>query len=287
MMRIFLTVFATFAVIAGGARAEGPAVAASIAPVHSLVANVTGNVNTAELIVPAVESPHVFSLKPSHVKKITGAKAVFFISEGFETFLEGALGALPCGARKVALAERAGVSKLKNRHGGGDDLHIWLSPKNAEAITVEIARQMSAVNPRARSAYKKNARATIKKLRALDASIKEQLAGAGGVPYATFHDAFGYFERSYGLTFAGAISANPESGLSVADIKRIRESGAKCIFYEPQFGSKAAETAARGTGAKVGMVDPLGAGITPGPELYFTLMENLAKSFADCLKGAS
>ncbi|MCY4047717.1 MAG: zinc ABC transporter substrate-binding protein [Candidatus Dadabacteria bacterium] len=287
MMRIFLTVFAAFAAIAGGARASEMTVAASIAPVHSLVANVTEGVNTAELIVPAVESPHVFSLKPSHVRKITNAKAVFFISGGFETFLEGALGALPRGARKVALAERAGVSKLKNRHGGGDDLHIWLSPKNAEAITVEIARQMSAVNPRARSAYKRNARKTVKKLRALDAAIKKRLKGAGGVPYATFHDAFGYFERSYGLTFAGAISANPESGLSVADIKRVRESGAACIFYEPQFGSKAAETAARGTGAKVGMVDPLGADITPGPELYFTLMENLAKSFADCLKGAS
>ena len=281
---VFLATVTAFAAVAFGARAQDFTVAATIAPVHSLVASVTEGAGSAVLIVPATESPHVFSLKPSQVRNIADAKAVFFVSEDFETFLQGALRTVPA-ARKIPLAERAGISVLKNRHGGGNDLHIWLSPKNAEAITVEIARRMSVINPQAKSVYKRNARKTVKKLKALDVSIKKQLKGAGSVPYATFHDAFGYFENRYGLTFAGAITANPEGSLSVADMQRARTSGAKCVFYEPQFGSKAAETAARGTGAKTGMADPLGAGITPGPELYFKLMENLAKSFAGCLKG--
>lgn len=283
-VKVFLAAVLSFAV-ACGAKAADFTVAASIAPVHSLVANVTEGVNPAVLIAPAEESPHVFSLKPSQVRKAATARAVFYVSPSLETFLEGVIRALPAGARSVPLLERAGVRLVRNRHGGGDDPHIWLSPKNAEAVTVEIARQMSAVNPKARAAYKKNARETVKKLRALDTSLKERLKGAGGVPYAAFHDAFRYFEERYGLKFAGAISTNPEGGLSASSISRIRRSGAKCIFYEPQFGSKAAETAARGTEAKTGMIDPLGAGLTPGPELYFKLMENLAESFAECLKG--
>ena len=38
-----------------------------------------------------------------------------------------------------------------------------------------------------------------------------------------------------------------------------------------------------GTETRVGTVDPLGASIENGPELYFTLLHNMAESFKDCL----
>jgi zinc transport system substrate-binding protein len=44
------------------------------------------------------------------------------------------------------------------------------------------------------------------------------------------------------------------------------------------------ETIADGTGARTGELDPLGANIEDGPELYFTLMRDLAASFAECLE---
>ena len=38
-----------------------------------------------------------------------------------------------------------------------------------------------------------------------------------------------------------------------------------------------------GTDAKHGVLDPLGATLEDGPDLYFNLIRNLAKSMRDCL----
>jgi len=56
-----------------------------------------------------------------------------------------------------------------------------------------------------------------------------------------------------------------------------------CLFAEPQFSPAVVETIAEGTSARIGVLDPLGADLEDGSELYFTLIENLAASLTDCL----
>ncbi len=301
-MRAFLKiVFVAAAVFAPlcQARAESfGAVAVTIAPLHSLVSGVTEGVNKAELIVPAEASPHGFNLKPSHIRKMSGVKAVFYIGDGFERFLSNALRSLPGKVRKIPVAEKSGIALLKTRrddewesdghdHTGAYDMHIWLYPKNAEKIVKTATREMSRINPQKRNAYKKNARALIAKLRKLDANIRAELAGLENRPYVVFHDAYIHFERGYGLNAVGSIALNPENPPSAAAIKRIRakirQTGTVCVFSELQFGEKITRTAVEGTAAKTGVIDPLGAGLEPGPELYFQMMENLAREMKRCL----
>ena len=68
---------------------------------------------------------------------------------------------------------------------------------------------------------------------------------------------------------------------------KIGELGATCVFAEPQFEPKLIAVATEGSDARSGVLDPLGANIEAGPELYFTLMHNMADSFSTCLSGAS
>jgi zinc transport system substrate-binding protein len=42
-------------------------------------------------------------------------------------------------------------------------------------------------------------------------------------------------------------------------------------------------TVIAGTGARTGVLDPEGAALAPGPELYFQLMNGLAESLVHCL----
>ncbi len=58
------------------------------------------------------------------------------------------------------------------------------------------------------------------------------------------------------------------------------------MFSEPQFEPKILEALVEGTQTRAGVLDPLGAGLQPGPQAYIALMENLAGSLADCLSGA-
>ena len=55
------------------------------------------------------------------------------------------------------------------------------------------------------------------------------------------------------------------------------------MFSEPQFEPRLVETVIAGTKARTGVLDPEGAALAPGPELYFQLMEGLADSLVRCL----
>jgi zinc transport system substrate-binding protein len=59
---------------------------------------------------------------------------------------------------------------------------------------------------------------------------------------------------------------------------------AACVFAEPQFDPRLAGTLAEGTGARTGILDPLGAALAPGADLYPGMMENLADAVSGCLK---
>ena len=70
----------------------------------------------------------------------------------------------------------------------------------------------------------------------------------------------------------------------VAEIRaRLRETAAACVFQEPQFSSSLVEVVVEGTNTRIGRLDPLGAAIEDGPELYFSLIRDMAASFRKCL----
>ena len=68
---------------------------------------------------------------------------------------------------------------------------------------------------------------------------------------------------------------------------RVGELGATCVFAEPQFEPRLITVATEGSDARSGVLDPLGADIEAGPDLYFTLIRNMADSFESCLSGSS
>jgi zinc transport system substrate-binding protein len=55
------------------------------------------------------------------------------------------------------------------------------------------------------------------------------------------------------------------------------------VFSEPQFEPKLVNTVIDGTDAKTGTLDPLGAELKDGPDLYPQLIRNLADSLKSCL----
>jgi len=57
------------------------------------------------------------------------------------------------------------------------------------------------------------------------------------------------------------------------------------VFREPQFDDRFAATVVEGSTARLGILDAVGASLTPGPDAYFQLMRNLAASLKDCLAG--
>ena len=124
-------------------------------------------------------------------------------------------------------------------------------------------------------------------LEALAAELDRDLAPIARRPYIVFHDATQYLERRYGLNVVGSISVSPEvpaSGKRLTELRRkIDELGAVCVFAEPQFDTRLVDNLIEGTAARPGTIDPEGGRLEPGPELYFTLMRQLAGDLKGCL----
>ena len=56
-----------------------------------------------------------------------------------------------------------------------------------------------------------------------------------------------------------------------------------CVFREPQFNKRMAETVVEGSEVRLGTVDPIGVDIEDGVNLYFELIRNMASDVRDCL----
>lgn len=171
----------------------------------------------------------------------------------------------------------------------GKDMHIWLDPENARLMVRRIAAVLSEEDPGNAEAYQANTGKVEARLDALTAEAEAILAGVREKPFVVFHDAYHYFERRFGLSAAGSITVNPETAPGARRLAEIHEKiidlGASCVFSEPQFEPKLIDVVTEGTNVRTGVLDPLGADIEDGPELYFTLVSNMARSLAGCLSG--
>ena len=169
----------------------------------------------------------------------------------------------------------------------GTDPHVWLDPVNAKAMIHEIEEALIEADPANASAYEANAKAMMSKVDNLVAEIDAELQPVKGRGYVVFHDAYQYFENRFGVSAVGSITVSPEvlpGAERVAELReKVRNLDATCVFSEPQFEPKLVMTITENTNAGTGVLDPLGASIDDGPELYFTLIRNMAKSLKDCL----
>ena len=276
--------------------AAAPTVLATLKPVHALVAGVMEGAGTPDLLIGGALSEHSYALKPSDARKIRNASMIFEIGPDMETYLSGALAG--ASGRVVVLENAPGVKRQPARHGGlwGDDSdhvhgpsdpHVWLDPANAIAFTRAIAGALVQADPTHAGLYRANADRQVARLTALDREIAATLAPIKDRPYLVFHDAYHYFEARYGLKPAGAVTVardRPVGARRIADLHRQIASGQIiCLFREPQFPPKLIEALDADTKAKIGVLDPLGADLQPGPRLYDQLLRNLAQSLSQCL----
>ena len=168
----------------------------------------------------------------------------------------------------------------EEHHHGVHDMHLWLDPKMAQKVVIETAKALIEIDPTHAVQYQANATKLEEKLVLLDQQLVQKLAPVKNVPYLAFHSAYQYFEVAYDLNAVGSVTIDPDRKPGAKGLSEIRErvkrTSARAVFSEPQFESSLVETIIEGSGAKTGVLDPLGSEIDQGPEAYFILLNNLA-----------
>ena len=290
-------------------------VVTTIKPLHSLISSVMEGVGEPSLIIEGTSNPHTFVFKPSHAQMLEEADIVFWIGEDLEAFMEKPLDSLAGNATKISFMELSSIEKLKFReenifddhddhghddhdghedeheghddhghHHGEFDAHIWLDPSNAIEMVLEISHELSEIDPDNAAKYEQNANKAIASLNNLINEISSNIPKDAS--YIVFHDAYQYFENRFGVSSAGALTLNPDvlPGAKQIDAIQdlIQDENIKCIFSEPQYNPKIIETLAADMKISTGIMDPLGAFIDQGPEMYQKLILDIANSLKDC-----
>ena len=309
----FLTIFSS-------ANAEIKVVA-SIKPIHSLASYLMDGVGKPDLIVDGYSSPHGFAMKPSHAKMLQNADLVFWVGEDLENFLEKPLSSIAKKAEKIELIEIKGLQVLKFRernifdehdhddHGHDDDHgkkeddhddhghddhdghahgefdpHIWLDPINAKAMLNEMAEHLIENDPKNEAKYKSNLAKALQEIDKLTIDVMTDLSNS--VSSIVFHDAYQYFEERFKVKVLGAFTVNTDVMPGAEQLAEIREiiehDKVACVFSEPQFNPDIINAVAKDMKIKTGVLDPLGATLDPGKNLYFNLIRNMSASFKGC-----
>ena len=288
-------------------------VVVSIKPFHSLVSSVMQGVSEPALLLNGNNSPHTYSLRPSAAVKLQNADLVFWGGENLEGFLAKPIHSLAAGARVVSFEDTPGLilrpfrsvkewqeldpesqndqdhlKKQEIHRLPGNDPHIWLDPLNAQKITQNLVQILSEFDPENAQTYHSNGKKTILRLSDLNIQLETKMSSVSSKSYIVFHDAYQYFEKRYQLNPIASVivSSGPSTSVGrLIDIrKKIKIKKVLCLFTEPQFSPKLVQTVISGTAVKKGILDPIGTSISPGPEMYFTLLNNISHSISNCFK---
>ena len=172
----------------------------------------------------------------------------------------------------------------EGHHHGEHDPHIWLDPINAKVILNEMVEHLIENDPNNASTYKSNLNKALKDLDKLTMDVMTELNKS--TPSIVFHDAYQYFEERFNVKVLGAFTVNTDVMPGAEQLAEIREiiehDKITCIFSEPQFNPDIINAVAKDMDIKTGVLDPLGATLDPGKDLYFDLIKNMSKSFKGC-----
>jgi zinc transport system substrate-binding protein len=227
----------------------------SFYPMYVMTLNVVGDtpgVTVGCLAKPSTGCLHDYQLTPGDMVALTRADVFVANGAGMETFIEKAVRQAP----GLAVIEAgAGVQTV-----AGGNPHVWVSIGGAIAETEAIERGLAAADPGRADCYAKNAGDYVAKLERLRSRMHAALDGLKHRDIITFHEAFPYFAREFGLTVVGVVEREPGSEPGAQELARtialVRRTGVRAIFAEPQYPAKSAEVIRRETGVRVCLLDP-------------------------------
>jgi zinc/manganese transport system substrate-binding protein len=238
-------------------------VVATFSILGDLAKNVGGErVEVSTLVGPDGDT-HVYAPTPADSRRLADAKLV--VANGLK--LEGWIGRLikSSGTKARVIEAARGIEPLKaeeeHGHGHGQaalDPHAWQSVANVKLYVANIRDGLIAADPAGKADYEANAAGYLARLDVLEAEIR---AAVERIPrdrrkIITSHDAFGYFQKAYGIAFVAPQGVSTEAEASAKDVARIiqqiRREKIPAVFLENVSDRRLADRIAKESGAKIG-----------------------------------
>jgi zinc transport system substrate-binding protein len=288
----------------------------SVLPQQYFVERIAGEHAAVTVMVPPGASPHTYEPRPEQMRALSRADAYMAVGVTFEDVWMDRITEANPDMLIVDTAE--GIERmmidahthddddhdddyddvhLDNDHDDDDDdvhldddhddedheqepdPHVWVSPRLVKVQAQHIYRALVRIDPEREAEYAANLEAFLADIDALDAEIRQALAGIENRKFIVFHPAWGYFAAEYDLEQIPIEVGGVEPGAAtLAEIIRTaRENDIRVILAQPEFSTEAAQTIAREINGGVQLVSPLEAD-------WLNNMRDVARIFAEVLR---
>lgn len=246
----------------------------SFCPLYCWTANIVGDLAEVENLLPARAEPHEYAFTPGDARKLGKADLIVVNGFGLEPWLPKFLRSNPSARTRFVNISAGLHSQLiagEHDHGHPDhdesariNPHIWLDPQLAAHGVSNILTALQRFDSTHNAAYSNNAAAYVERLRKLDSDIGQMLAGVTNRSIVTWHDAFPYFARRYGLEIIGVVEEVPDVNPTPKYLSRlgrtIRERGIHVIFVPSGGRSRLARRIATDLHVELAELDTLESG---------------------------
>ncbi|MDD9178898.1 MULTISPECIES: zinc ABC transporter substrate-binding protein ZnuA [Aliivibrio] len=291
---IQLTLLCMFTFLSGTAQAM--TVLSSVKPINLIVQELTNGISDTSYLVPSGASPHDYALRPSDIRKVKQADVVIWYGNDLEPFLSKIIADKK---NVITISEFPSVDfyhfdehgeeghSHEDGHHHSTDPHFWLGPKESLGVAKEITQQLIKIDPLNKDQYESNLTAFENKLTQAVETISNQLKPVQDKGYFVFHDAYGYFERYFGMNNLGHFTVSPDRKPGAKSLIKIKKSllnqQAVCVFSEPQFEPAIVTTITRGTEVNKGELDPLAIQQSDEVGAYFIFLSTISNELSRCL----
>ena len=258
-----------------------PVIAASLPPLASIADFLARDRFTVVSVLPPGRSEHDYEPSPGEIDRARGAMLFAYTDANMDGWMVRV-------ARGV-MGDRAAVLSMGDTPlAEGRDPHLWFDLDVVKAFVPRLADQLSQIDPGGAAIYQARANAFIDSLNALDREAKAMLDPVKHVPFAILHPAFEAWVHRYGLNLVAVLETHPEAEPLPQDlgeaVLRLKDTGARVIFVEPQLPTRTADALASDLHAKTALLDPLGGRGSPGRETYLDLLRWNVRQLAENLK---
>lgn len=276
----------------------------TIHPFKVIIQEIIGDRGEVYGILPPGASPHTYELRPSDVRVVESARAIFYGAESLDAWVlkfskSNQIELIELVAEdaliffkdehtnhKSEIQVTHGSKEDHHHHSSGVDPHFWTDPMTVKTMLPALVEKLCALDPDGSTIFRKNSDRLSRRLDSLHAQLIEMLAPIRGSNVMISHPFFQYFFKKYGINLVAIIEATPGKEPTPKQLKGFidlaKRKHVTAIFDHIQLPDRAAKLTAEAAGLEVWHLDPIGG--TAGRQRYDELLLYNANLILEALK---
>src|ERR671922_2311576 len=190
-------------------------VLSSFFPIGEFTKKVGGDAIESSLFIPNGVEPHDYDPTINDIQRASSADVLIYNGFNLESWIE------KINIPKIIDASLGLNFLYTDRTNKTIDPHVWLDPLLAKEEVKNIANALIKIDPTNKNYYSNNTMHFLSDLDNLDKFIREHLKSCKKKDFISFHSAFSYFAKRYGLTQHSVTNTSPEAEITPQQLTEI------------------------------------------------------------------